>query len=242
MILLIAIVQSEDAAQVTSKLLEHAYRVTRINSSGGFLAAGNAAILIGVDDERCEEVIAIVGATCRSRTRYINAAPWTTALANGSVAFVAPMEVTIGGAVIFGFPVRRFVRLQGGTEPPIIDQRFMETEETTVPTSASPTASKQAAIQMTMVIAIVQKEDADAVTRDLLAGGHRLTRVNTAGGFLRRGNATLLIGVESDQVDAVIALIQASCQPRTEPNPPEEGIPMYGATVFVLDASHFVRV
>lgn len=241
MILLIAIVQSEDAAQVTSRLLEKEFRVTRINSSGGFLAAGNAAILVGVDDERCDEVIALIGATCRSRTRYINAAPWTTALANGSVAFVAPMEVTIGGAVIFGFPVRRFVRLRGGTEPNALDKTYGESEEFTVPTEPSPTETEQAPA-MTMMVAIVQKEDVEEVTSALLAGGHRLTRINTAGGFLRRGNATLLIGVQAHQVDEVLGMIKASCRPRTEPNPLEEGIPMYGATVFVLDASRFVRV
>ena len=73
----------------------------------------------------------------------------------------------------------------------------------------------------------------------LIAANHRLTRLNSAGGFFRRGNATLLIGVESAQVDNVLALIQANCRAQTEPNPPEKGMPMYGATVFVLDAAPF---
>jgi uncharacterized protein YaaQ len=75
-----------------------------------------------------------------------------------------------------------------------------------------------------------------------LAAGHRLTRINTAGGFLRRGNATLLIGVEEAQVDEVLSLIQAQCPLHTEPNPPSAGNPTYGATVFVLEAAHFIHV
>ena len=92
-----------------------------------------------------------------------------------------------------------------------------------------------------LVVAIVHSEDANPVVDGLLAAGHRLTRLNTAGGFLRRGNATLLIGAKARDVDEVLSLIQSNVRPRTEPNPPAAGMPMYGATVFVLDASHFLR-
>ena len=95
---------------------------------------------------------------------------------------------------------------------------------------------------MKLVVAIVQGEDADEVIRAMLASGHRLTRINTTGGFLRRGNATLLIGVEEHQVDEIIALIQSATPRRTESAPLEKGIPEYAATVFVLDASHFIRI
>jgi uncharacterized protein YaaQ len=61
-------------------------------------------------------------------------------------------------------------------------------------------------------------------------------------GFLRRGNATLFIGVEAARVDEVLNLIQANCPLRTEPNPPDAGIPMYGATVFVLETVKFVHI
>jgi uncharacterized protein YaaQ len=92
-----------------------------------------------------------------------------------------------------------------------------------------------------LVVAIVQKENADAVVNAVMDAGYRLTRIDTAGGFLRRGNATLLIGVEASRLNDVLGLIQVNCRPRTEPAPIQEGMPMYGATVFVLDASHFLR-
>lgn len=95
---------------------------------------------------------------------------------------------------------------------------------------------------MNLIIAIVHSDHAEAVTRALLDAGRRLTRINTAGGFLRRGNATLLIGVEEDQVDAVLGLIQDNCPLQTESNPVGAGIPMYGATVFVLDSAKFAHL
>ena len=95
---------------------------------------------------------------------------------------------------------------------------------------------------MKLIVAIVQGEDADDVIRAMLAAGHRLTRINTTGGFLRRGNATLLIGVEDHQIDEVITLMQATTRRRTESSPIEKGIPEYTATIFVLDATHFIRI
>ena len=92
-----------------------------------------------------------------------------------------------------------------------------------------------------LVVAVVQKENSDAVVNALMDAGYRLTRIDTAGGFLRRGNATLLIGVESSRLNDVLSLIHANCQPRSEPNPIQQGMPMYGATVFVTDASHYLR-
>ena len=50
---------------------------------------------------------------------------------------------------------------------------------------------------MNLVLTIVQNDDADQVVGGLLAAGYRVTRLNTAGGFLRRGNVTPLIGAEN---------------------------------------------
>ena len=95
---------------------------------------------------------------------------------------------------------------------------------------------------MNLVLAIVQNEDADSVIQALLAAGYRVTRINTAGAFLRRGNATLLIGVENDKVDDVLRLVHANCRLREEVSQPDSGTPMYSATVFVLEASRFVHI
>ena len=93
---------------------------------------------------------------------------------------------------------------------------------------------------MQLVLSIVANEDADQVTRALIGGGYRVTRMNTAGGFFRRGNVTLLVGVEESQVDDVLGLINDNCR-NAQANPIEKGMPGYGATVFVLEADRFVR-
>jgi uncharacterized protein YaaQ len=239
--LLIAIVQDEDADLLCKQLNARDLRVTRINTEGGFLARGNVTLLVGVEDERVEEVLSTIRSTCHTRRSFINALPCGSETVMSSLAVIAAIEVQVGGATVFGIPVRRYLRLQGGAAPALADEkRPLPTQVTIADVSGLP--QPKGAGQMNLILAIVQNEDADTVVGALLATGYRLTRINTAGGFLRRGNATLLIGVEAERVDDVLQIIQANCRLRTEPRPPEAGIPMYGATVFVLEAARFVRV
>ncbi|HJT64600.1 MAG TPA: cyclic-di-AMP receptor [Candidatus Limnocylindria bacterium] len=109
---------------------------------------------------------------------------------------------------------------------------------------------------MKLVAAIVHSEDAGALVEALLEKEYRATRLNSSGGFLKQGNATILIGVEDDQVDAVFELISANCHARKQfvnPMPPimEPGefympypveVEVGGATVFVLPVERFERL
>ena len=60
-----------------------------------------------------------------------------------------------------------------------------------------------------MVLAVLSNDDANTVQAALVEDEFRVTRINTTGGFLRRGNVTLLVGVAEREVGAVIDLIRA---------------------------------
>jgi uncharacterized protein YaaQ len=87
---------------------------------------------------------------------------------------------------------------------------------------------------MKLIITIVRDIDAEAVVEQLIAHGYGVTRVASTGGFLRRGNVTLLIGVEDEHVQSVIDLFQETCSP---PDPDH-----HRATIFVVEAHHFEQV
>ena len=70
---------------------------------------------------------------------------------------------------------------------------------------------------MRLVVAIVQDRDSFRLIDALVSRGHRVTRVNTVGGFLRQTNVTLLIGTEDEKVGPVLDLIGQHCQTRNEP-------------------------
>ena len=88
---------------------------------------------------------------------------------------------------------------------------------------------------MKLVITILTRDsDAGPVIDELITQGYRVTRVASTGGFLRRGNVTLLIGVEKQHVDAVIKIVKEKC------SQPEGN--QHAATVFVVDTPHFEQV
>jgi uncharacterized protein YaaQ len=226
--LMLAIIQSEDADLLNKRLSGAGFELTRLNTVGGFLASGNSTILAAVDDDQVGTVLDVIRKTCRTRKRFINPLPAGAEPAHLALAAPAyPLEVLVGGATVFCFPIKRFVRLG----------------QTTSGIGARPPAPVQfdrGANIMNLVLSIVQNEDAEPATRALLAAGHRVTRINTAGGFLRRGNVTLLVGVDEAQVDDVLRIIGANCRPQPPTAPAET--PAHAATAFVLETSRFVHM
>ncbi|HPD40284.1 MAG TPA: cyclic-di-AMP receptor [Anaerolineae bacterium] len=87
---------------------------------------------------------------------------------------------------------------------------------------------------MKLIVAIVKDSDSLAVSDALIERQFRVTRIASTGGFLRRGNVTLLIGVEAEQVPQVFTLLTQHTQ---EPEPGQ-----HRATVFVLPAEDFVQL
>jgi uncharacterized protein YaaQ len=88
---------------------------------------------------------------------------------------------------------------------------------------------------MKMVLAIVRDVDEDQVREALIQANFRVTRIASTGGFFRRGNATFMIGVQSEDVDRVIETIRNNCTPTLD-------LAVKRATVFVLDIDHFEQV
>lgn len=93
---------------------------------------------------------------------------------------------------------------------------------------------------MKLLVAIVQDQDAGDVVDALVANEYRVTRINTRGGFLKRGNATLLIGAEDDRVEAIVEILRAYTTERSTEE--ERRVAVGAGTVFVLPVAAFDRV
>jgi uncharacterized protein YaaQ len=92
---------------------------------------------------------------------------------------------------------------------------------------------------MKLILAIVADQDANKVIDSLVAAGYPgPTRISTVGGFLRKGNATLLLGTEDERVEQAIDVIRATVEGRPPPEDPNQK----RATIFVLNAARFIRV
>ncbi len=88
---------------------------------------------------------------------------------------------------------------------------------------------------MKLLIVILNDPDAESVLRGLIEKGYRATRISSAGGFLRRGNTTLLIGLDDDQVDPALEIVRSHSQEPEEPG-------LRRATAFVLNVARFEQV
>lgn len=65
--LIIAIVHDDFVGKVTKSLMEKKYRTTRLASTGGFLKSGNTTLLMGVEDDKVQEVVDIIRAECETQ-------------------------------------------------------------------------------------------------------------------------------------------------------------------------------
>jgi uncharacterized protein YaaQ len=103
-----------------------------------------------------------------------------------------------------------------------------------------------------LLVAIVHELDAEKVIRSLEEEGHRVTQIQSSGGFLRMPNSTLLIGVEDEAVPAVQAVLERECSSREVELPLvlherlSDALPRMvrhgGATVFIVDLEAILRV
>ena len=93
---------------------------------------------------------------------------------------------------------------------------------------------------MKLILSVVQDQDASNVIDALVQAEYRSTRINTSGGFLKRGNATILVGVEDERVPDVLRLIRERAHGGgVEGDRPAQLRP---GTVFVLPVARFVRM
>jgi uncharacterized protein YaaQ len=106
---------------------------------------------------------------------------------------------------------------------------------------------------MKLLMAVIQAEDTERVVDALTHSGYRVTKIATVGGWLRRDNATLLIGLQDNQVWHATQILKRVAGRRTELRighgdlviglaPEEVLVDVGGVTLFVLDVEQMERV
>ena len=102
-----AIINKKDSGEVCDSLTEAKFYFTKMATTGGFLKAGNVTLLIGTEDDKVDEAIAIIRKNCSRRMEIVppvHAGPMPAAL-----SYVT--EVPVGGAIVFVTDVERFEKM-----------------------------------------------------------------------------------------------------------------------------------
>lgn len=106
---------------------------------------------------------------------------------------------------------------------------------------------------MKLIMAVVQDKDSNRLSNALNVEGIRATKLASTGGFLREGNTTFMIGIEDENVEVVLQIIQANCKVREQlvtPVTPMGGttdsyipfpveVQVGGAAVFIMPIERF---
>jgi uncharacterized protein YaaQ len=109
---------------------------------------------------------------------------------------------------------------------------------------------------MKLIVAVVQDKDSIKLIEALMTKGYRATKLASTGGFLKEGNTTLLIGVDTDQVPEVLSIIRKTCKSREQlvtpltpvGGPVDSYVPypieviVGGATVFVVNVEQYEKI
>ena len=106
---------------------------------------------------------------------------------------------------------------------------------------------------MKLILAIVNSEDANSVSKHLSESGFYTTKLATTGGFLKAKNTTFLIGVEDSRVQPAIKVIEKYAHRRTDSSSNMQypaavqyshpvSVSAGGATVFVMDVEQFIKL
>jgi uncharacterized protein YaaQ len=104
-----------------------------------------------------------------------------------------------------------------------------------------------------LMLAVVQEQDRDAATRGLEELNLPVVFLFSAGGFLGRRNATLLVGLPDGSEESAIHVLEQTCRQHIEyltmplegsplPMPTPVPVTVGGATVFALPVEHFEEI
>ncbi|MGI6029229.1 MAG: cyclic-di-AMP receptor [Candidatus Heteroscillospira sp.] len=67
-----------------------------------------------------------------------------------------------------------------------------------------------------LILAVLQEDDYDAVVTALNQEHFFVTRLSSSGGFLRRKNITIMIGVQDEEQEKVVSILKANASKRKQ--------------------------
>jgi uncharacterized protein YaaQ len=88
---------------------------------------------------------------------------------------------------------------------------------------------------MKMIICILQTSDRDDVANALNKAGHQVTILPSTGAYFRRGNATMIAGVEDEKVESALQIIRDTVRDPDDPGQKR-------ATLFVMNVDQYHQI
>lgn len=106
MVILLAVVQAQDADLVTSALRKYGVSAYELSSTGAFLGRKNVTLLLPVETTNVELVLSELKRNCRQRIEYVS-----MPIEGQPLPIPSPIPITVGGATIFILEIDQYMEV-----------------------------------------------------------------------------------------------------------------------------------
>jgi uncharacterized protein YaaQ len=107
--LVIIITQKEDSKELEEALVENQYQLTKLDSAGGFLKKKGYTFLVGVNDEKLDNLLELVNRICKKRKEIVTSPDFGNTL--GETLITNGAKVQEGGATIFVLEITKCMKV-----------------------------------------------------------------------------------------------------------------------------------
>lgn len=94
---------------------------------------------------------------------------------------------------------------------------------------------------MKLLIATIQDQYVNRVSRALIKEKIRSTKLSSSGGFLRAGNTTLLIGTKEENIPNIVKIIEDESR-STKVKEGDKEVTVGAANIFVIDVGDHIKL
>ena len=106
MVILLAVLQAQDADLVTSALRKFGVSAYELSSTGAFLGRKNVTLLLPVETTGVDLVLSELKRNCRQRIEYVS-----MPIEGQPLPIPSPIPITVGGATIFILEIEQYLEV-----------------------------------------------------------------------------------------------------------------------------------
>ncbi len=109
--LIFIVAHKENSKELEEVLVEKQHHFTKLETTGGFLQRKNTTYLMGVEDERVDDVLAIVKKTCKTYEEVVGQPVFTAGQPGDMLIPDGQTKIQVGGATIFVVKAEKFIKI-----------------------------------------------------------------------------------------------------------------------------------
>ena len=99
--MLLAVIQGDDYTATVDELNRNGFFATVLSSTGGFLKKRSMTLMIGIDEERTQDVLDILKRCAGKRQQMTYSSMAMTAGGPNAAVPMMPVQMSVGGIVVF---------------------------------------------------------------------------------------------------------------------------------------------